>query len=58
MGWGVKDYPGEPPEKKPFICPVCGWECTKLYTDENGNVIECDNVISELTQEDWEERNG
>ncbi len=43
MGWGVHDYPGPPPERRPTpICPVCGNECETVYIGLNGEVEYCD----------------
>lgn len=53
MGWGVHDYPSPPPQKNP-ICPVCGWDCGKVYF-QNGQVIGCDNCITEQDAYEWEE---
>ena len=54
MGWGVHDYPS-PPEPKPFFCPRCRRECETLFTNENGEVIGCDNEITVWDRETWED---
>jgi hypothetical protein len=57
MGWGVRDYPGEPPEKRPVpVCPVCGWECETIYLDTNRNPVGCDNCIDAMDAYEWEEQ--
>lgn len=61
MGWGVMDYPGEPPVKRPVpVCPVCGQECEEVYLNLNGEVVFCNNCIDkELWKRDayewWED---
>ena len=52
MGWGVHDYPGEPPVLKPTpVCPVCGEECETVWVNTNGEVVFCDNCIEKFL---WE----
>ena len=53
MGWGVHDYPS-PPTKKTPVCPVCGWDCGKIYLS-NGQVIGCENCVTEMDAYEWEE---
>lgn len=35
------------------ICPVCGEECDTLYRDNFGNVVGCDNCVT--NSDAWEE---
>lgn len=41
-------YPDEPP----VVCPVCGKECETLFKDWNGDIVGCDNCITQINY--WE----
>lgn len=57
MGWGVHDYPGEPPEIPRPVCPVCGQECEEVTVNLNGEVLWCNNCIDDFVwvrnADDW-----
>lgn len=57
MGWGVMDYPGEPPQKPVPVCPVCGWDCNSYFINSNGEVIGCENCVKEMDAYEWREEN-
>ena len=43
-------YPhGEPEYPR---CPVCGNECSEIYTDEHGDIFACDECVE--TKNAWE----
>lgn len=35
------------------ICPICGQECETVYKDESGNILGCDECLTECDA--WEE---
>ena len=51
-------YPDEPNEAPRTFCPVCGWECWKLWTNRNGEVVGCDNCLDEWDADEWRAENG
>ena len=36
-------------------CPICGDECTEIYTDMYGTVFGCDKCIVSQDAWDWQE---
>ena len=45
----------DPPDPEYYICPVCGAELSygsRVYTDDDGNVIGCEECIHEKWAED------
>lgn len=42
----------EPKEPEQPICPECGEECEVIYL-VNGNVVGCDNCVTEKDAYDW-----
>lgn len=42
----------EPKEPEQPICPECGEECEVVYL-VNGNVVGCDNCVTEKDAYDW-----
>jgi regulator of replication initiation timing len=50
-------YPdGELPVR--YMCPVCGDECERYYTDGSGVIQGCESCIDEMDAADYEEQFG
>lgn len=43
----------EPPEQQNPVCPECGEECEVIYFNSCGEVVGCDNCITEKDAYDW-----
>ncbi|MDK2906018.1 MAG: hypothetical protein PWR12_2096 [Eubacteriaceae bacterium] len=46
-------YGQDPPEDKQPECPVCGYECEKIYYSLHGDLIGCENCIDYVDAWEW-----
>lgn len=53
----IGEPPLDPPEPKPVYCPVCREEAYKLYRGYWNDILGCDNCVTEIDVDEYEEDN-
>lgn len=43
------------PDDEPVHCPVCGEDCSTIYSDKYGNVFACDQCLCSTDAWEWAE---